>query len=128
MTYRPISLITRDCLMRTEIKLPKALRVIEKLRPRAAVVPKTAEKKRLAVNWSLAAMSALGTAYQPHPKHILTGCEIRDIAQYVQYSDEAQAEKSRSLDGPNGILDFAHDIEGVLVPLVREGDVDEGVG
>jgi len=56
--------MTRDCPIKTEIKLPKALRVIKKFKPLAAVVPNTAEKKRLAVTCSLAAMTDFGTASQ----------------------------------------------------------------
>jgi hypothetical protein len=63
-TYRPISLITRDWPIRTEMRLPKALSVIKKLRPLAALVPKTAEKNRLAVTCSFAAMTAFGTGNQ----------------------------------------------------------------
>lgn len=61
LTHRPISRMTRDWPIRTEMRLPKALRVIKKLSPRAAVVPKTAEKNRLAVTCSLAAIVAFGT-------------------------------------------------------------------
>jgi len=41
--------MTLDWPIRTDMRLPKALRVIRKFKPLAAVVPNTAEKKRLAV-------------------------------------------------------------------------------
>jgi len=54
--------MTLDWPIKTEIRLPKALRVIRKFRPLAAVVPKTAEKKRLAVTCSFADITDFGTS------------------------------------------------------------------
>lgn len=58
----------------------------------------------------------------------LTSSKVGHIAQDVQDSDQQKTERSRSLDCPNGVLDFTHDIEGILVALVGECDVDQGVG
>lgn len=82
--------MTLDWPIKTDIKFPKALRVIKKFRPLAAVVPKTAEKKRLAVTCSLAAMTDLGTGCQPLSEEELTGSEISNIAQDIQNRDQTE--------------------------------------
>ena len=57
----------------------------------------------------------------------LTCSEISYVAQYVQDGDQAKTEWSRSFDSPNWVFDFAHHVKSVLIPLVREGDVDERI-
>jgi hypothetical protein len=126
-THRPISRITLDCPIRTEIKLPKALRVMRKLRPLAAVVPNTAEKKRLAVTCSFAAITDFGTKGQLIRAGELTCSEISYIAQDVQDGDQAKTEWCRSFDSPDRVFDFAHHVEGILVTLIRESNVDKRI-
>jgi hypothetical protein len=125
--YRPISLITLDCPIKTEIRLPNALNVIKKLSPRAALVPKTAEKNRLAVTWSLAAMRDLGTVHQwllVVSGSELTSSEVGDVAKYIEDSDNQETQGRRSFNGLDGVLDFRHYVESVLVTGVGEGDID----
>lgn len=113
------------------MRFPNALKVIKKLRPLAADVPKTAEKKRLAVTWAFAAISSLGTTRQSSRTGaiaLLTGSKVGDVAQDVQDRDNNQRQRCRTFDSPDRVLYLGHDVESVLVSLVRKGDVNECVG
>lgn len=101
--------------------------MIKKFKPLAAVAPNTAEKKRLAVTCSFAAITDFGTKGQLIRAEILTCGEISYIAHDVQDGDQAETEWCRSFDSPDWVLDFAHYVEGVLVPLIGKGDVDKRV-
>jgi hypothetical protein len=75
------------------MRFPNALKKMKKLRPQAADVPKTAEKKRLAVTWAFAAIISLGTTHQSSPTGaiaVLTGSKVGDVAQDVQDRDNDQ--------------------------------------
>lgn len=56
-----------------------------------------------------------------------TCSEVSDIAKNVENGDNGKTERCRSLDRPDGVLHLSHDIEGVLVALVGEGDVDQSI-
>jgi hypothetical protein len=62
-----------------------------------------------------------------HSESVLTCGEVSDIAQGVQDCDQTQTQWRRAFDCSNGIFDFAHDVESVLITLIRESDVYQGV-
>jgi len=73
--------------------------------------PKTCVKKREAAICSAFSSSALGTIKNVSiwscrgKEHILTGCEVRNVGQEVQYGDKEKSDESVLLDRLDWVLE-----------------------